>query len=157
MFVEYSGWSKDLGPFHCKIFVDENKTDYEIHFSNGAIAKQNTPFSEYTEDWNHDDDTYTLFGAWFNRLDKDGKFDGGEFWTPVDMVSSVADTVNPDFRPYGVHVVRIPGITVPPPEKRTSLEDQILASERRLEAQEVERNRKMDALGIRHLNEPWVR
>lgn len=152
MYVNYSGWHKDRGSFSCNIFINEQKTDYEIHYSNGKILRQSTPFDHFTGDWNHDNDVYTQYGAWFQ--DEGGY---GQFWTPEDMVRAVADTVDPDFRPYGNHVVEIPGVTVPLPDRRPTLDDQIRLSEIRAFYQEAEKNRKMKALGIRPPGEPWAR
>jgi hypothetical protein len=157
MDVLYSGWSEKRGSFSCNVFVDEQKTDYEIHFKSGLIAYQSSPFQNETHDWNHDDDVYTQFGAWFEFRNEDGHFQGSQFWTPVDMVSELAEALNPDSRVYGDSVVAIPGIKIPPLEKRPTLEDQILRSERLAMAQDVERNQKMKSLGIRHPDEPWAR
>ena len=157
MYVEYSGWTSERGSFHCKIFVDENKLDYELHYKSGKTAKQSSPFQHVTADWNHDGDVYTQFGAWFDHIGENGKFQGGEFWTPVEMVGALADAMDRSSRNYGDHVIAIPGIEIPPPDRRSTLDDQIIRSERRSEAQEIERNRKMNALGIRPPNEPWAR
>lgn len=81
MNVEYSGWREDCGFFCHKIYLDEKREDYEIHLKNGSVGRQVTPFQEFTYDWNHDDDVYPLFGAFFEFGT------GRDFLTPVDMVS----------------------------------------------------------------------
>lgn len=35
----------------------------------GTTWIQITTFADYTEDWNHDGDTYTEYGAYFRTLD----------------------------------------------------------------------------------------
>ena len=157
MQVEYSGWTQEHGSFHCDIFIDESRIDYELHYKSGVVARQKTPFEVVTADWNHDGDIYPQFGAWFESVLGSQITSGGSFWTPEDMVRAVADANDPNTRQYGDHVIASPGIEIPAPEKRASLEDKILRSERRSEAQEIERNRRMNALGIRPPDEPWAR
>ena len=77
MNVIYSGWTEKHGSFHCNVFVDEKKTDYEIHFSNGRVMKQNSAFDVEVHDWNNDGDVYGQFGAWFQEVDENGRFCGG--------------------------------------------------------------------------------
>ena len=85
MNVEYSGWTSEQGFFRFLIPLDEKREDYEIHLPDGRIVRQKTSFQDATYDWNHDDDIYTQFGAWFD-------WDGcGEFLTPVDLVSMVLE------------------------------------------------------------------
>lgn len=153
MYVNHSGWNIETGPFNYNIYVDENKTDHEIHFQDGTIAKQVTPFESRTEDWNHDGDVYEQFGAWFQRPGENRS----TFWTPEELVMSIIETMEENRSPYGPKVAFVKGIDVPAKDKRPTLEDKILQSERRLEAQEIERNRRMEALGIRPPNEPWAR
>ena len=157
MYVEHSGWNKQHGAFRYHIFMDETRTDYEIHYQSGRVDKQSSPFQEQFADWNHDDDWYSQFGAWFEHRDEDGNFKGGEFWTPEQLVRELLNTMEGSAPSYGDRIVAVPGIEIPPPEKRPALQDQIFSSERRREAQEIERNRKMNALGIRPSNEPWAR
>lgn len=158
MRIEHSGWSQEHGPFRYFIEIDENKTDYELRFKNGSIAKQDGPFHHATHDWNCDGDVYTQFGAIFQYFDKNGEPDGRCFWTPEDMVSALVDAQEkPESRLSGGDVISIPGIEIPERSKRPNLEDTIIRSERRSEAQEIERNRKMAALGIRHPDEPWAK
>ena len=152
MNVNYSGWNEKSGHFSCNIFVNEYKTDYEIHFSNGSIHHQSSPFGFVRADWNHDGDVYTQYGAWFEN--EKGM---GEFWTPEEMVRSVADATDPDFTSHGPYVVNIPGITVPLPDRLPSLDETIRKSEIRAFNQDAERNRKMKILGIRPPGEPWAR
>lgn len=157
MFVDYSGYSEKQGSFHCSIFINENKTDYEIHYKNGTIARQSSAFTTETRDWNHDGDVYPLFGAWFSCYDKDGSFSGGNFWTPEAMVRAVADAIEAEEKLYGNQVIAIPGVDVPPPGRRPSLTDHIRKTEQRALAQDIERYQKMKMLGIRPPNEPWAK
>lgn len=145
MQINYSGWKKDFGSFDVNVFVDETKTDYEIRFKNGEVWKQCECFEKITADWNNDGDVYSRFGAWFEVFNKAGQSLGREFFTPVEMVRAIVDK----------EAVVI-GLDEPVLKKKT-LEDHIIQSERRAEAQEIERNRKMAALGIRHPGEPWAR
>ena len=157
MKVNHSGWTEQSGAFDYDVFIDENKTDYELHYKNGMIARQSSPFQEETRDWNHDDDVYTQFGAWFSCYDPDGSFSGGSFWTPEDLVRAAVDCSDPAKIRYGNQVIAVPGIEVPRPDQRPKLDTRIAQNERRAMAQDIERNRKMNALGIRPPNEPWAR
>ena len=147
MYVNHSGWNTEYGSFSYNIFVDEKREDYEIHYKNGTVDKQDGPFQEVTADWNNDDDVYTQFGAWFREAN--GR---GSFWTPEQLVQALVDSME-----GSSHVSHIPGITLPARDKRPSLEDTIAQSERRAAAQDADRNRKMDMLGIRPPNDPWVK
>ena len=153
MHVNYSGWNETHGSFSCKIYINERKEDYELHFSDGSIAKQRSPFQVVTADWNHDGDVYSQYGAWFSE--RKGGY--AEFWTPEQMVSELVDAMDPNSKRSGKHVVSIPGVTIPLPDRRPSLDDQILKSENRAMHQDIERNRKMNVLGIRPPREPWAR
>lgn len=110
MLIEHSGYRKNHGLFCFKIPVDENKTDYEIHFNNGSVYRQNGPFENVTHDWNCDGDVYTQFGAYF---DCNGR---GEFFTPVDLVTFVVE-----------HEAQVPGIQ--DPFQHPSLDNQIKQAE----------------------------
>lgn len=145
MKVNYSGWKKEFGSFDVNVLLDEYKTDYEIQFINGEVWQQCDRFKNVKADWNNDGDVYSRFGAWFETYDKKGQYRGREFFGVVDMVRVVVDKE-----------AVVPGLDIPP-LKRVTLEDNIIRSERRAEAQEIERNRKMAALGIRHPGEPWVK
>ena len=155
MKVEYSGWSEERGSFHYDFIVDETKLDYEVHFGNGRIAKQNGPFEYHTADWNCDDDIYTQFGAWFQFVDVDGKFNGGEFFTPEDLVSFAISAAG--IERSGPKVLCVKGLEWPEKQSRCSLDERILRSDQRAANIEADRNRRMDALGIRPSNEPWAR
>jgi len=157
MLVEYSGWTKDNGNFFCEIELDETKLDYEIHYENGEIARQTSPFQLVTRDWNHDGDVYSKLGAWFEHLNSDGSFKHGFFWGPEDMVRGLIDSKDPSSTYYGDRIKAIPGIEIPPPARRPSLEDHLQSSERRRMMQDAERTRKMNALGIRHPGDPWAK
>lgn len=159
MNVEYSGWTEKHGHFFCNIFIDEKKTDYEIEFGDGHKARQSSLFTQVEADWNHDGDVYTQYGAWFDHVDEAGRFKGGEFWTPEQMIRAVADALEKE-RFFAHEVVRIPGIQIPLPEQRPSLDqhlENVLRAERRKDAQSIEKNRKMHQLGIRPPDEPWAR
>ena len=124
MQVEYCGWNEEKGAFHCYVFVDENKKDYEIHYKNGMVAKQSGPFEMKTADWNNDGDVYTQFGAWFSCIDKNGEPAGSDFWTPVDMVSVLVDAKKkPLSQIYGNEVIDIPDIKIPILDKKETLEE----------------------------------
>lgn len=158
MKVGHSGWSKEYGSFSYEIFIDENKTDYELHFKNGSIGRQCSEFREETRDWNCDNHVYTQYGAWFEYFDKYGERDGTEFWTPENMVRVAIDAKEKgESRLNGNEVISIPGIQIPDRDKRLSLKEQVARSERQRMAQDIERNRKMNALGIRDPREPWAR
>lgn len=151
MYVDYSGWSKEHGSFSCKIFIDEKKTDYEIEFGDGRIAKQLTPFEFITADWNNDGDVYTQFGASF-----ESRHAGRDFWTVEELVWACADALDKETI-RGSEVKSVKGITVPPRDKRPSLDETIRRNELRAANQEAEKNRKMDMLGIRRPGEPWAK
>lgn len=157
MFVDHSGWTEELGAFCCKISFDETKMDFAVHFENGSVARQSSNFQYHTADWNRDGDVYTQFGAWFEFRDTNGKFTGGEFFTPVDLVQFAIDARDPNSHCFGSRPVKVDGIVLPLPPRHQSLADRIAQTENRAAKQEAERNRKMNALGIRPSNEPWAR
>ena len=86
MIIEHSGWSQERGWFNDKYFVDEAKTDYEIHWKNGTVCKQQMPFQWVTADWNCDGDVYELFGASF-----EGKYAGLDWYTMQGLVDLVIE------------------------------------------------------------------
>ena len=87
MIIEHSGWSQERGWFCDKYFFDETKSDHEIHWKNGNVCKQTSPFDDVTADWNDDDDVYSEFGANF-----EGKWGFGRDWyTPQGLLSLVLD------------------------------------------------------------------
>lgn len=152
MYVNHSGWNIEHGSFSYNIYINEEKEDYEIHFVDGTVARQCSPFQEVTADWNCDGDRYTQFGAWFTE---DGH--NSEFWTPQDMVVCLIDAMNGDRSRGNATVKVIPGIELPPKEKRPKLDDRLRQTEQRRMHQDIELNRKMNTLGIRPHNEPWAR
>ena len=85
MKLEHSGWSQERGWYCDKYFIDETKTDHEIHWKDGRICKQLTPFEDVERDWNYDGDVYSEFGAMF-----EGKY-GREWWTPYHLLSLMVD------------------------------------------------------------------
>ena len=157
MQVEYSGWTKDHGPFFCLINVDEQRKDYAVYFENGTVAKQTGEFETVTGDWNHDGDVYSQFGAWFHYYNADGTRNGGAFFTPVDLVQFAIDALDAGTSCMGPRPVKVEGIHVPLPHLRPRLDDRLVQSERAAFHQDAERNRKMDMLGIRRPDEPWAR
>jgi hypothetical protein len=86
MILEHSGWSQERGCFKDKFFFDETKTDHEIHWKNGKICKQETPFENVTADWNCDGDVYEEFGANF-----ESQYAGRDWWTPQNLLSLVLE------------------------------------------------------------------
>lgn len=153
MYVNHSGWSEDIGSYSYDIYMDENKSDYEIHYEDGGVDRQVTPFEAITNDWNNDGDVYTMFGAYFEH-DSTG---WRQFMTPENMVMLLLDSRFNPHRVYGPRATEIPSIEIPDRDKRPKLEQTIQDSERRALKKEADRNRKMDALGIRPPNEPWAR
>lgn len=124
MYVNYSGWNERVGRFSHDIYIDENRTDYEIIFKNGTSAKQVSPFQVEGADWNNDGDYYEMFGAYFNHGSRN------EFWTPEEMVTALME--GREGRPpmSGVAVKDIPGIKLPKAlEKKPSLDERLRASE----------------------------
>lgn len=156
MRIEHSGWNQEHGSFRYFVYVDDNKSDYEIRFRNGCCARQAEAFHMVTADWNYDGDVYPQYGAYFQCFDRNGEPDGGSFWTPEQMMEALIRGREGEDN-GGYTVVDIPGIVIPDRDKRPSLGEQVAMSERQQMAQDIERNRKMNALGIRRPGEPWVR
>ena len=86
MTLEHSGWSQAKGWFCDKYSIDTTRTDHEIHWKNGKICKQTTPFESEMRDWNLDGDEYELFGAYF-----EGLYGGGAHYTPENLLSLMLD------------------------------------------------------------------
>ena len=156
MYVDYCGWSKERGPFREKIFVDENKVDHTIYFSNGSIARQVGGFLNFKSDWNNDGDVCEKFGAWFELANAEGTFSGGNFFTPEELVRFALDARDPAAAKNNPYVTKVTGIELPG-RQVPLLEDTLRQTEARAFHREVERNKKMKALGIRPSNEPWAR
>ena len=85
--VEHSGYSEKRGFFCDLYYIDAEKTDYEIHFPDGDVYRQISAFHSLCEDWNHDNDRYEQFGAYF-EIQSLGR---GEFITPVNMVDFITE------------------------------------------------------------------
>ena len=85
MQLTHEGWSQERGWFCDKYEIDTTRTDHEIHYKNGKICKQLTPFETVTRDWNNDDDVYPEFGAMFEGIY------GIAWWTPYHLLSLVLD------------------------------------------------------------------
>ena len=86
MRLEHSGWSQERGWFCDKYEIDTTRTDHEIHWKNGKICKQETPFRFVTADWNNDNDIYEEFGAAF-----ESKYAGRDFYTPHDLLDLIIE------------------------------------------------------------------
>lgn len=86
MILEHSGWSQERGWFCDKYNIDTTRTDYEIHWKNGTVCKQATPFENRTADFNNDGDVYTEFGCWF-----EGVYGGRDWYTPQNLLSLVLE------------------------------------------------------------------
>lgn len=151
MNVRYDGWSEKYGSFHYNIPFDETRTDFEVRFKSGQILRQCSAFQRVTADWNCDGDVYSEFGANFERYDLDGSLRSGrEFWTPNDLVAELIDGLYGDEWPTRDRVVSISGLTVYPPQVMPDLREQIARSELQRMSIDVEKNKKMNALGIHH-------
>lgn len=112
MKIHHQGWNETVGLFNSDVTIDENKQDHEIHFSNGVVFRQQTPFRDLTIDWDQTGDPYSKTGAFFS-------FDGAqEFFTPVELAALALNGY-----------ARIPGIQIEPHQDR--LADRILAAEQR--------------------------
>lgn len=86
MILEHSGWSEERGYFCDKYEIDTNRTDYEIHWNDGKVCKQVSPFQIVEADWNCDGDVYEEFGANF-----ESRYAGREWWTLYHLLSLVVD------------------------------------------------------------------
>ena len=82
----HEGWSQERGWFRDRYFFDETKTDHEIHWKNGKVCKQETPFKHVTSDWNNDDDIYEEFGAAF-----ESKYAGRDWYTPQNLLALIIE------------------------------------------------------------------
>ena len=79
--------SQERGFFCDKYEIDTTRTDHEIHWKNGMVCKQTTPFRTVEADWNCDGDIYSEFGANF-----EGKWGYGRDWyTPQNLLDLVLD------------------------------------------------------------------
>lgn len=158
MNIRYDGWSEKYGSFHCNIAFDETRTDFEVHFKSGQVLRQCGSFELVTADWNCDGDVYTEFGANFVRYDSDGTMHSGrEFWTPNDLVAELIDGLYGAEWPSRDRVISISGLNISPPKLRPSLKEQMAFSEKRQMAQDIERNKKCNTLGIHRQGEFWVK
>ena len=68
MQITHSGWSQERGCFKDKYEIDTTRTDHEIHWKNGKVCKQVSPFQTVEADWNCDGDVYEEFGANFESI-----------------------------------------------------------------------------------------
>lgn len=158
MKIDYSGWSENHGSYRFVIPFDERKTDHEVRFESGTCLRQCGPFQHVAADWNNDGDVYTEFGAYFVRYDNDGTACAGrEWWTPDDLVAELIDGLYGDDFPPRDRVVSISNIVVPSIDNRPSLDEVVSRTIRQDMGRDADRNRRMNALGIRPPGEPWAR
>ena len=81
----HEGWSQERGWFQDKYNIDTTRTDHEIHWKDGRVCRQLTPFESVERDWNYDGDVYSEFGANF-----EGKY-SREWWTPYHLLGLMVD------------------------------------------------------------------
>ena len=86
MQLTHEGWSQERGWFQDKYNIDTTRTDHEIHWKNGKVCKQVTPFEVVTADWNCDGDVYSEFGANF-----ESKYAGRDFYTPQNLLDLILE------------------------------------------------------------------
>ena len=86
MQLTHGGWSQERGWFCDKYNIDITRTDHEIHWKNGKVSKQATPFEMITADWNCDGDVYPEFGASF-----ESPYAGRDWHTPQGLLSLMLD------------------------------------------------------------------
>ncbi len=82
MQLTHEGWSQERGWFQDKYNIDTTRTDHEIHWKNGKVCKQESPFIVVDADWNNDGEIYTEFGATF-----ESPYAGREWHTPQGLLS----------------------------------------------------------------------
>ena len=83
MFLTHQGWSQERGSFCEKYEIDTTRRDHEIHWKDGTICAQTSPFEAVEADWNCDGEVYVEFGA--NFASKYGS--GREWHTPLGLLS----------------------------------------------------------------------
>ncbi len=86
MQLTHEGWSQERGWFQDKYNIDTTRTDHEIHWKDGKVCKQQTPFQIVEADWNCDGDVYEEFGANF-----ESRYGGREWWTPHSLLDWVLE------------------------------------------------------------------
>lgn len=86
MQLTHEGWSQERGWFQDKYNIDITRTDHEIHWKNGKVCKQTTPFQVVGADWNNDGDWYEEFGANF-----ESPYAGKDWYTPQGLLSLMLD------------------------------------------------------------------
>ena len=85
MQLTHESWSQERGWFQDKYNIDTTRIDHEIHWKDGRVCKQLTPFEDVERDWNYDNDVYSEFGAMF-----EGKY-GREWWTPYHLLGLIVE------------------------------------------------------------------
>lgn len=86
MQLTHEGWSQERGWFQEKYNIDTKRTDHEIHWKNGKVCKQTTPFQVVGADWNNDGDWYEEFGANF-----ESPYAGKDWYTPQGLLSLILE------------------------------------------------------------------
>ena len=86
MQLTHEGWSQERGWFQNKYNIDTTRADHEIHWKDGKVCKQTTPFEIVEADWNCDGDVYKLFGANF-----ESKYAGRDFYTPHELLDLILE------------------------------------------------------------------
>lgn len=87
MQLTHEGWSQDRGWFCDKYNIDTTRTDHEIHWKNGKVCRQLSPFEIVTTDWNNDSEIYSEFGANFESQWGVGR----DWYTPQNLLGLVLD------------------------------------------------------------------
>ncbi len=112
MKVHQQGWNEAVGVFNCDVTIDEAKLDYEIHFTNGTICRQQTPFEQHVLRQEPDGELEQKIGAFFDYRGN------RELFTPAEMASLALNG-------YAV----IPGLVIE--NRQTTLADRIRAANQR--------------------------
>ena len=87
MRLTHEGWSQEKGRFQEHYDIDTSRTDHEIHWKNGTVCKQISPFHTATCDWNCDGDVYPEYGAHFESYYGAGR----DWYTPLELLSLMLD------------------------------------------------------------------
>lgn len=85
MKIHHAGWNETVGAFNCDATINVDKCDYEIHFTNGSVFRQETPFDDLVTEFDQNDTAHPRFGAFFSHNG------ATEFFTPLELVALVAN------------------------------------------------------------------
>ncbi len=115
MKIHHQGWNETVGAFNCDVEINEARSDYEIHFPDGTVFYQQTPFQSLPADWEQNGEPYSVFGAFFiqNGIK--------EFFTPLELASLALND-------YAV----IPGLQIK--DHQENLADRIQAASNRIKS-----------------------